>query len=185
MNNKISLVGFPRSGNTFMRYALQNLFPSYEILSHTHTVKSLEDNINILPTICVIRNPLDSIASWFIFRSNTTESYLKLEDDLNFYIRYYNALLKNKEKILFLDFEIFKNDTEYVKNKINNYLNIQTDLNFTSLEIKQIMLLEEHNLENLPRDNIDVLNLIKDVCLSQERYKEADILFNKILLLTK
>lgn len=185
MNNKISLVGFPRSGNTFMRYALQKFFPEYEILSHTHTVKFLEENIDKMPTICVIRNPLDSLASWLIFRSNTSESYLSIDDDFNFYIRYYKSLIKNKEKILFLDFEIFKNDCNYIKNKINKHMNIKTDISFTASDIKKTMLLESHNIDNLPRNNKEELEEIKNVLFNENKYKEALILFNEAYSLTK
>ena len=66
---QITLTGFPRSGNTFLRYSLCNMYPEYYFNRPIHTVKFLEEYPHKDKIIMPIRNPEDCISSWVEFKS--------------------------------------------------------------------------------------------------------------------
>lgn len=152
--NKLITSGFPRSGNYFLKYSLSALYePKYQISGVQHTTKSfIKNNLTLVP----FRNPLDSIASWQIFESKGS-----LSDDVNFYIRFYSAILENLEKIILLDFDSFTKNFIYIENKLFDTLQILANENVTDVQVKENMLEDGYQL-NLPRNNKEELALVKE-----------------------
>jgi hypothetical protein len=118
-NDKTDLVleGFPRSGNTFsvdfIRYL--NKGRNLVIAHHTHNKQNLLLGIAlIIPTVVLIRNPLDAISSYMIYSGNNVEMALKKYSD------FYEGLLIHEENILFVKFDDVVTNMNLVIEKINS-----------------------------------------------------------------
>ena len=120
------------------------------------------------------RNPLDSIPSWQKFPSGGC-----LEEDVKFYIRFYSAVLTNLHKIVLMDFESFTKDIEYIKNKVSKTFNLDSKQNITDFKIKEKMLMNGKN-KNLPQNNQEELNIIKEQLTEEPLFIECVKLFNKL-----
>lgn len=147
MKDLLVTSGFPRSGNTFLNYVLRDLYyPTESVNNNFHTVVALSKFEKI---IVPFRNPLDCISSWNYYPSNHT-----LEDDIKFYLRFYNAALKTKS-VIFADFDKFTINIDYIKNLVLLNFGIthaqETNINL----IKSVMEIDKKtkNLPNLDRTN--------------------------------
>ena len=115
----IYVLGYPRSGNTFIEVVLNRLFKGIVSSSHNHSVEYLLNRLGnnlVVP----IRNPIDSVSSWVAFRKFEGVT-VSVEQALDSYIAYYHALKQNGAKICLLDFDKFKDDISYVKTEVGNY----------------------------------------------------------------
>lgn len=153
MKDLLVTCGFPRSGNTYLNYALNLLFyPQEQVNWNRHTVASLEEANKI---IVPFRNPIDSISSW-----HKSSSGGQINEDIAFYVRFYSAVLENANKIVFMDFDYFTKDIEYIKNKVSKTFNLDSKQDITNFEIKEKMLMNGKN-QNLPRNNQEELLEVK------------------------
>ena len=67
---EVVIEGFPRSGNSWLFNVVQFLYPDLHIAHHMHSIVPIQMALrNRLPAYCLIRNPLDSIASFAAFIS--------------------------------------------------------------------------------------------------------------------
>lgn len=145
--------GFPRSGNTYINYALNLLYyPKEEVNWNRHTVLAIEQTNKI---IVPFRNPIDAIASWHKYPSDG-----HLDSDISFYIRFYSAVLNNLEKVIFMDFNYFIKDLNYIKNKVFTNFGIGAVAETTDAKIKEAMLVNGKEI-NLPRNNQEKLEAAK------------------------
>lgn len=177
--NIIILAGFPRSGNTFLLYSLKEMYPDYTFVSHDHTTISIKKYSGVYPIISPIRNPIDSISSLNYFTKWMKEDFgaqkniSSIEEDTQYYIRYYKNLFEYKEHILFLDFEIFKNNLKYVSNEIKNKYSIDS-YRITDVEnVKEKMSKDDPNLKNLPNKNVLKIEELKSKVLENPNIKRA------------
>lgn len=175
MNSKlpIKISGYPRSGTTYLNSALHLLYDNTDDLNITrvHTALSIENNKKIF---IPYRNPLDAIASWHLFPSEGD-----LSSDIKFYIRIHSAVLKNIDNVILMDFDYFTKDIEYIKNKVFQHFNIDTNSKITDVEIKEIMLANGRDI-NLPRDNAGKLEEIKKDLSNYPKFDECVMLYNQV-----
>jgi hypothetical protein len=69
--------GFPRSGNTFLLAAIQQLYPGARIASHLHSTAHIRyGRLLHVPTVTTLRAPLDSVASLMVFEERDDPSIL-------------------------------------------------------------------------------------------------------------
>jgi hypothetical protein len=165
--------GFPRSGNTYLNQALNLLYyPNETVNNNRHTVITIEkcDNKIMVP----FRNPLDSIPSWQKFPSGGF-----LQDDVNFYIRFYSAVLDKINKVVLMDFQYFTQDIEYIKNKVVKSFDIDTKENITNSAIKQKMLANGKH-KNLPQNNQEELLEIKTLLPKVLGFQECFVIYEKL-----
>lgn len=145
--------GFPRSGSTYLNQALNLLYyPEEKVNPNKHTVVAIK-NANLI--MVTFRNPADSIASWHVYPWQST-----LEEDVNFYIRFYSAVLDNLNKIVLMDFDYFTKDLNYIKNKISTNFGIEAVAETTDAKVKEAMLVNGKEI-NLPRNNQEELEAVK------------------------
>ena len=106
-NTDICIGGYPRSGNTFTTVLLSELTKNeIQIAHHTHSIANLKLALKYnVPTLVLIRDPLDSLASWAI-RTNK----LTIENMLQEYINYYNYIQKHCKDFLILSFDTLTSD---------------------------------------------------------------------------
>lgn len=160
------VVGFPRSGNVFLIYAISAL-TGKKIVDQKHTVRAIEYYNNI---ITPFRNPLDCISSWHFLQRKGN-----FDKDILYYLRFTEASLNAKEKTIFMNFDNFTQNVEYIKNK----LEINCDLKITTNSIKETMF--NANLEwNIPRDNKKELNEIKNKLIKVPEFNDCMNIYMEI-----
>lgn len=163
---------FPRSGSTYLNQALNLLYyPKQEVNQNRHTVISLETVTSIM---VAFRNPLDSIASWHLYPSTG-----QLNSDISFYIRFYSAVLNNINKVILMDFDFFTKDIDYIKDKVFKNFGIKTDNYVIDAQVKEAMLINNKEI-NLPVNNQQELNIIKEQLTEEPLFIECVKLFNKL-----
>jgi hypothetical protein len=171
------LSGYPRSGNTFLKNALEELYPEYNTKSSIHSVSYLKNMAKNNKVLVPFRNPEDCIPSWTYYRTyDLVEFNIKKEntyiDDINFFIRFYKESLQNAKNLIFLDFDKFSTDLNYLTNIINNSFNIEHE--HISLECIKTKMSDNNLKKYLPRSNTIILDEIK-----KSVYKEKEFILAK------
>jgi len=171
--------GYPRSGNTFFNFVVRELYGSnrpYLVRSHDelNILNNLEKNVCV-----VIRNPLQSIASYNQFRTQLTIRQnpnvtftVTLDDDFNRYLRYYNFIDKHLDQVSLMNFAKFSKDSDYITNKINTKFNIKPLVHLDVEVLKQKMT-EKGGVNHLPRKPNDTRQQIEKEVLGHPLYKEV------------
>jgi len=172
--DKLITVGYPRSGNTFLSHALRAIyFPGEEINKNIHAPQELLNGDREL-TIMPFRNPLDSIASWFNHGRNNmgdrNNSNLTIDSAIILYENITRTAAASIEKIVLFDFAEFTESLDYVKNKVETYFNITSEINLTVQDIVDEMISLDKTF-HIPNETI--LDDIKDQVLDNERYSSV------------
>jgi hypothetical protein len=114
-NTNLCIEGYPSSANTYFQYLMNYLLIDVNFAHHTHSLATVKSSIaRSLPTIIIIRKPIDAISSRVI-RFNIDQYYAIHE-----YIKFYEYVLNNIDNDIFIiTFEdIINNKFE----KLFNYL---------------------------------------------------------------
>jgi len=167
MRKNLITCAFPRSGQTFLNYALKHLYYTDEVNVNYHSVKSL---INIEKPIVALRNPLDCITSW------ADKNNDNLIDDINHYLRFHNAVLENKDKSVVLEFDKFTVDGNYVIDKIKKAFGVDP-INAWDLDAIKSSMLEHEKEQNLPFGNYDNINRLKQELQSMLEFEKCEELY--------
>lgn len=183
----INLFGYPRSGTTFLKSALDEIFPDYEFSLCRHTVWELKDdiskgNIPIVP----FRYPLDSIGSWSIYRQenilNATHFNWhndNLEGDIKFYLRINTEILKLKDSIVLMPFEKFADNIEFITQRISVKLGLVPNGDPDLERIKANMRSGIARL-NLPRETKEIIETVKPQILQHPLYADTLSLYQRL-----
>jgi len=166
---------YPRSGQTFLNYALKYLYYKDIVNENLHTVKPL---VNLKKPIVSIRNPLDSISSWSNYQYNNNQTK-NLLDDIKFYIRFYSAVLDNKDKLVIVEFEEFTVDGNYLVSRMKQEFDIDP-INTWDLDAIKSSMLENGKSKNLPVDNYDNINKLKEQLKAMPEFEECISLYNRL-----
>jgi len=165
---------FPRSGSTYLNQALNLLYyPQEQANNNRHSAVTIKKAQKI---IVPFRNPRDSIASWHKYPSNGL-----LEADIKYYVRFYSCALDNLNKVVFMDFDNFTQDIEYIKSQVSVNYSLTTDRSITNDEVKMAMLVNGKEI-NLPRNNKAELDLIKDKLESMPEFQKCVELYDTLKL---
>ena len=144
LSSDLSVVGFPRSGNTFLHYCNYLSYKLKEPQKHKLSGKALNECEYI---ITPLRDPLECISS----RIETPIDPSVVDPFIKFYIRFMETAKANKDKILFLDFEKFKDDVNYVHQAIFEKFGI-TPLAYPAVDKIKEEMLKRDLTNNLPGD---------------------------------
>jgi hypothetical protein len=99
----LHIEGFPKSGNTFLKYAGERFFGfTPAIVSHTVSKIKLAVELNE-PIFITLRDPIDSIASFIHFKGDTDSP--KIERYTGYYERLYETVCLNKEHVFLAPFK--------------------------------------------------------------------------------
>lgn len=181
------MVGFPRSGNTFLRHSLNEMYPEYYFTRPVHTVKFLEENKEKNILIMPIRKPEDCIASWIelkdnlLYEASGSNLYYNInlvDPAIKYYIRYFSYVLDTKN-ILMLNFDKFTINLEYVAKAIFDRYGIFCS-NLTTAEYIKDKMFKEGAVTQIPRENKDKLLYIKDMVYNSKEIKKAKDIFYKL-----
>lgn len=174
----IYIAGYPRSGNTFVEVILNRVFKGIVVSSHDHSIEYLLNRVGhnlVVP----VRNPLDSISSWITFRKHEGV-LLTIENCINNYIEYLEAIYKNINKVCVLDFDKFKEDISYVTNKVSKHYGNIVDKNITMEKIDNEMK-NHYQMFFRGRTLAKADNQLKNEILKHEKYKEAQASFERVI----
>lgn len=108
--------GFPRSGNTFTVFAIQHLTDDeIHIASHVHHPSQFIKGSRLgLPTVVVIRPPIETLASYLIAGPHATASMVLREYDY-----YHRCVSKHAASLLLATFEQVTTDLASVIRRVN------------------------------------------------------------------
>jgi len=96
-NHDFYFDGFPRSGNTYFTGLVNFYLPKLLFSSHLHTIAGIKLAFkHKLSVFIIVREPLETISSFYVMKNNENTSLKSLTRQ---YIRYYNYLILNKNKI--------------------------------------------------------------------------------------
>jgi hypothetical protein len=114
---QLVLEGFPRCGNTFTAFALQDAsLDRVRIASHVHVPAQVKRAVSLgLPTVLQVREPLGALASYVAYDPSCTTS-----DALREYIHYHRQLVPFADNLLVIDFDQTTADMNAVIDRIND-----------------------------------------------------------------
>jgi hypothetical protein len=109
--------GFPRSGNTFMTFAIEDASDhSLQIASHVHQPSQVKLALaRGLPTVLVIREPLAALSSYLVYGPHFSASGVIKE-----YCSYHRQLLPYVEWLLICEFSDVTTEMSSVIDRINH-----------------------------------------------------------------
>ncbi len=115
-STELVVEGFPRSGNTFTVFALLDATGSrLQIASHVHHPAQIKRSVGLgVPTVLVVRNPVDCLASYLAYGQHGRPATVLKE-----YAGYHRELVPYVDRILVCDFDETTSDLSSVIVRIN------------------------------------------------------------------
>jgi|688.fasta_scaffold08375_25 hypothetical protein len=175
LQEALTISGYPRSGNTFINHAFFKMYDFAHINFNRHTVKSIAERDH---TFVPFRHPLEAISSWHIYQQVHFLDVRFIENDIKFYNRFHEQALAMKDKITFLDFDLFKNNTKYLEDKVSHIYNVSA-MPVEANEVKEFMAHRRLTL-NIPRNDDETKQEVMYFVEKQELYKISLDLYNQI-----
>jgi hypothetical protein len=124
---KLSIAGFPRSGNNYLHKLLIKSFPYTEIKEYIGNASALDLKDCIVP----VRNPYSSVPSWGIFSDEKNLDAIALWN-----LRFLSKVLKNIDNLYVVNFLTLTKDTNFVLEEIAKYFIIEkTEIDITRIDI--------------------------------------------------
>jgi hypothetical protein len=175
LQEALTISGYPRSGNTFINHAFFKMYDFAHINFNRHTVKSIAEREH---TFVPFRHPLEAISSWHIYQQVHFLDEMFIENDIKFYNRFHEEALAMKDKITFLDFDLFKNNTKYLEDKVYNLYGVSA-IPVESHEVKEFMAHRRLTL-NIPRNDGETKQEVMSFVEIQDLYKRSLDLYDQI-----
>ncbi len=175
LQEALTISGYPRSGNTFINHAFFKMYDFAHINFNRHTVKSIAEREH---TFVPFRHPLEAISSWHIYQQVHFLDARFIENDIKFYNRFHEQALAMKDKITFLDFDLFKNNTKYLEDKVSHIYSVSA-IPVEAHEVKEFMAHRRLTL-NIPRNDGETKQEVMSFVDKQELYKRSLDLYNQI-----
>ena len=173
---------YPRSGNTYLNHYIPLAYATNGgFRGNWHTVDKIENSTD--KVLVAIRNPLDCIASWAnyqltLFNFDLTEvTEDSVEDDINYYLRFMQAVLDNKDNVVLFDFDEFTTDLSYVDGLIASELGLTKSVSISDEQVQNYMIKNQRQ-KNLPEDND--LSAIKTMVQNNPKYADCVALYNAV-----
>lgn len=192
-NDDLYLDGYPRSGNTYFKNLISNLYPNLNFASHLHVSASIKIALKKeLPTFILIRKPEDTIISWVcrkVFLNNAKISQNFVDEKITSYSNYYEFVLKKESEVMVLDFNSIINDQfkfmETLARSLKLELYTKEDFDKAIIQHYESMKLKEENkndgassLPNKTKQEFKEKNgwMVKN----SNRFRRADELYKKL-----
>jgi hypothetical protein len=108
--------GFPRSGNTFTVFALQNAARNQlRLCSHVHHPSQVKLAVERgLPTVLVVREPIATLSSYLTYGQHGRPG-----DVLKEYYSYHRELIPYADRVLIVDFDEITSNMPAIVDRIN------------------------------------------------------------------
>jgi hypothetical protein len=135
----IIITGYQRSGNTFSKVLLEQLFPELRFITHIHTLAILKKGRKLgIPILILIRDPKEAIASSIVkLQSDPRSMPIRKKKCTNIleYISFYKYVIHNTESFVIVEFDIIKQAPAKLVNIVCENLRIQNS--YTEEQIRQ------------------------------------------------
>lgn len=165
---ELVIEGYPRSGNTFALYALlDSQTCPVNVLHHSHNPSRIIEAVKAdIPTLVLIRNPIDSIISFCIF-----EPKLSIRLALSHWIRFYKAIKPYSGGYLLATFEEVIEDYGKVIDKLNDkYTTSFSRFEHTEENVERIFCIIEQKIKKInQRGNFETAVELKISVPSEKR----------------
>lgn len=175
LQEALTIYGYPRSGNTFINHAFFKMYDFAHINFNRHTVKSIAERQH---TFIPFRDPLEAISSWHIYQQVHFLDIRFIENDIKFYIRFHEEALKMKDKISFLDFDLFKNDLKYLEDSVSSLYDVAA-IPVKVEEVKDFMA-QRRLVLNIPRADDEIKQEVMSFIEKQDLYSRCLELYDEI-----
>jgi hypothetical protein len=175
------VAGYPCSGQYYVRSFASIIF-DLPLGFSSHRLSEIKEAVsNQQKVFIVVRNPLDAVSSWVNKRTIWPESSQNVTPDLDFWIRYHEYVLENRDTLILLDFNKLTTDVNYLVDMFaeNGFL---TKNDISDEDIRQFMIendLGESNLPNVKRYTHRA-QIVEKVS-SEPRLDEAKTLYGSLL----
>lgn len=124
---RITIEGYPRSGNTFAYYIARSLSSPEFIASHYHNIATLKASISLnIPTVVLVRNPLASVSSLALMdsvRGGARDISILLDE----WIDYYSYVERNCGCYILFDFRQLVSDPDSFGVLIDRLMRLDLD----------------------------------------------------------
>jgi hypothetical protein len=190
----ITVDGFQRSANTFAYVGFSILNRDIKIAHHSHVSSQIIFSVkNNIPVLLLIRDPIDSIVSFYIFLNEEVPFKTIINSWKNFYL----PLIAHKKKIYVSDFDDTINNFEETIDNVNSFYNTNFKSKFNGENFKEEIfkaIKQSHNNRfnkklnkgslALPVDSRNkkkrmlIFNIQKNF---QKEIEECKIIYNKLL----
>jgi len=146
----ICLESYPRCGNTYLFYLVDDLYSQKRrIAHHLHMSGQLKRAISrSIPAVVVLRKPEEAVAS-FVLR----ERGVSLKTALLWYYIFHKDVYKLRKKLYLFSFKELTRDYKFVIQKIVE-IYPELNLNITDLDLSRIELLMSENDQKYKPKNI-------------------------------
>ncbi len=157
-NTDLTIDGFQRSANTFAYVGFSILNNHTRVAHHAHTSSQIIYSVNNdIPVLLLIRNPIDSIVSFYIFLNGEVPFKVIINSWKHFYL----PLIKFKDKIFVSDFNDTINDFEDTIKKINSFYNLNFKTNYYEKDLekeifKKIEQSHKNHFDNSSKNKIAI-----------------------------
>jgi len=138
-NTEICIEGFPRCANTYSACAFKLVNRDVKLGHHHHVPAQIFKSVSMgIPTVVVIRNPEDAVASLLVLKNS-----IKADIYVKAYIKFYNSIMSLLDKVIVADFSQttgnFNQIIEAVNKKFNTNFNLIDNLENRKEEIYKIL----------------------------------------------
>ena len=127
INTEITITGFGRSGNTFATIAFQQAQSrEVNIAHHVHVPAQVIKSANLnIPTIVLIRNPIDSVVSSLVKGNHLREKEISLygSEKIKNYYNYYKKILPYRKSFFIAPFNMVIKDFGKIISRFNERFN--------------------------------------------------------------
>lgn len=192
-NKTIPLFGFPRSGNTFLRYSLREMYLDHKFIKSVHTENFIEMHKNYEYIIMTIRKPEESVSSWtqycyevekILHGEDFPAQHTTPESNLKYYIRYHEKIMENIKNVIVLDFYKFTEDFSYAIEKIKKHIGIEPNMIVDKKDIFSTIFEKEGDMYT-PRDNKQELLYIKNKVILDPFLEKANEIYKSIISISE
>lgn len=172
----INFGAFPRSGNHTLGKTLNLAFPDHPYFWLQHRITDLRTASNCA---VVVRNPLESIASWmecsFDERPNGAERLV------DWYIRYMNGIINAKDNVIIFTLEDLSANPRACAVAYGKRFGFGKPKKFKKEDVGN--WLQQYMPDHFPRSTSNNKSARYDAILSCKRYSEAVEVYEEVVLL--
>lgn len=111
----ICIEGYPRSANTWTVYMFEQANQALHIGHHTHAIANIARALRFgIPTIILIRNPIDAITSAVIAQNRGD-----IDGEISYYLAFYSWVELRADALIVAEFEEVISDLNCVIRRVN------------------------------------------------------------------
>ena len=112
----ICIEGYPRSANTYAVYAFKLSNSNVNVGHHHHVPAQIIRSVVMqIPTVVVIRNPEEAVASFLVFQSS-----IKADMYLKAYTKFYQPIIPLLDRVIVASFHTITRDFNQIIQAVNN-----------------------------------------------------------------